>query len=294
MDRLLRLTELWPYLPAFRATAETEHLPSAAERMHLTPSALSRAIRQLEDRLGHALFARQGRRLVLNDAGQAFLGAVRDAMRTLDDGVEGLTDPEFSGPLRLVSVSQLATTLLVEALPSFLAEHPRLAPTLSSSASAPLSDLLLRGEIDAAFLETPIRRPGLRLVKLGEFSNAVWCARGHPLAGRKSVRTAQLVKHAFVAPPQVPGPPLDDWPAELERTVALRVDQLQTALASCAHGPFLGVFPEQVVRGHGFAERLVRVAWSRLPPSTVYALTRVPLSARDAPAALVAALQAPA
>ena len=34
-DPLLRLVELWPYLPAFRAVAETEHLPSAAERLHV-------------------------------------------------------------------------------------------------------------------------------------------------------------------------------------------------------------------------------------------------------------------
>ncbi|MCA8925793.1 MAG: LysR family transcriptional regulator [Planctomycetes bacterium] len=290
MDRLLRLSELWPYLPAFRAVAETEHLPTAADRLHLTPSALSRAIRQLEQRLGQSLFARRGRRIVLNDSGQAFLNSVRDAMRRLDDGVAGLVEPEPAGPLRVVSVSQLATTLLVEALPEFLARFPRLEPELASSASAPLSDLLLRGELDAAFSEVAVRRPGLTLTKLGSFRNLVYCARGHPLAGRKAVKTEQLQRHAFVAPPQVPGPPLDDWPPELERKVALRVDQMQAAMACCAQGRLLGVFPERVVQGHALGERLVPVAWNRLPVASVYALTRARLGTGDAAAALVDAV----
>ncbi|MEZ6189055.1 MAG: LysR family transcriptional regulator [Planctomycetota bacterium] len=290
MDRLLRLTEVWPYLPAFRAVAETEHLPSAAERLHLTPSALSRAIRQLEERLGLSLFARRGRRIVLNDEGQAFLRAVRDAMRRLDDGVEGLLDPELSGPLRVVSVSQLATTLLVEALPAFLAAHPRVTPQLGSSGSAPLSDLLLRGEVDVALLETPVRRPGLDLVKLGTFPNRVYCGRDHPLAARKRVRTADLLAHPFVAPPLVPGPPLDDWPLELERRVVLRVDQMQAAMASCAKAGLLGVFPERVVTGHGYGERLVALPWTGLSESAVYALTRSRLHGADASGALVEAV----
>ena len=60
-------------LRIFVAVADREHLTQAAEALHLTPSAVSSAIRVLEDRYGLALFHRTGRRIELTDAGLAFL-----------------------------------------------------------------------------------------------------------------------------------------------------------------------------------------------------------------------------
>ena len=57
-----------------RAYLEGE-MRRAAEALHLTHSAVSQQIRLLEQRLGFALFLRQGRRLVLTDAGRHMLAA---------------------------------------------------------------------------------------------------------------------------------------------------------------------------------------------------------------------------
>ena len=48
---LLRLLELWSWLPAFRFVAETEHLPTASDLLYTSPSALSRTVKQLEGAL---------------------------------------------------------------------------------------------------------------------------------------------------------------------------------------------------------------------------------------------------
>ncbi len=61
------------HLRYFRAIAHEQGLARAAERLHVSPSALSVQLRQLEDRLGHALFERRGRRLVLTEAGRLAL-----------------------------------------------------------------------------------------------------------------------------------------------------------------------------------------------------------------------------
>ncbi len=58
MERLRRVASFWNWLPAFRAVAETEHLPTAAEALFVSPSALSRAIRLLEKDVGQPLFRR--------------------------------------------------------------------------------------------------------------------------------------------------------------------------------------------------------------------------------------------
>ncbi len=61
------------HLRYFRAIAHEQGLARAAERLHVSPSALSVQLRQLEARLGHALFERRGRRLVLTEAGRVAL-----------------------------------------------------------------------------------------------------------------------------------------------------------------------------------------------------------------------------
>ena len=61
------------HLRYFWAVAHRRHLTKAAEVLHISPSSLSIQLRQLEDRLGHALFERKNRRLELTEAGRIAL-----------------------------------------------------------------------------------------------------------------------------------------------------------------------------------------------------------------------------
>ena len=289
-DPLLRLVELWPYLPAFRAVAETEHLPSAAERLHVTPSALSRSIALLERRLGHELFERQRRRIQLNRAGQTLLDTLRRAMRVVDDGVTEVLDEQLRGPIRVVSASQLASTLLMRALGPLRRAHPMLQPELSSGGGE-LTDRLLRGEVDVAMAVIPGAHPSLQVVDLGRFGNGVYCGRGHPLQRRRKLSDADVSAYPFVAPPRIDGPPLDGWPPDLTREVAMRSDQMLMALTAVSDGELLGVFPDAVVAAHGEERGLRRLPWERLPPTRVHATIRTPLQPVGGPQALVEALK---
>ena len=66
------------HLLYFWRVAKLGHLTRAAEAMGTSQSAVSAQIRQLEERLGEALFAREGRRLVLTDTGQLVLAYAED------------------------------------------------------------------------------------------------------------------------------------------------------------------------------------------------------------------------
>jgi LysR family transcriptional activator of nhaA len=57
----------------FWRVAKTGHLTQAASELHVSQSALSSQIRQLEERIGEPLFERSGRRLLLTDTGQLVL-----------------------------------------------------------------------------------------------------------------------------------------------------------------------------------------------------------------------------
>ena len=62
------------HLHYFWAVAKEGHLTRVAEQLHVSQSALSSQIRQLEEQIGHALFVREGRSLALTEVGRVVLG----------------------------------------------------------------------------------------------------------------------------------------------------------------------------------------------------------------------------
>jgi len=93
----------------FWRVAKEGHLTRAAQALHVSQSALSAQIRQLEDRLGEALFEREGRRLTLTDTGHLVLsyaenifGLGQEMLGRLQGQVDGMTH------LRLGSVATLS------------------------------------------------------------------------------------------------------------------------------------------------------------------------------------------
>lgn len=97
------------HLRYFRAVAHEGHLTRAARGLNLSQSALSSQIRALEDRLGHALFERQGRQLVLTEVGRITLD---HADRIFGTGNELLATLQRVGttraPLRVGALSTLS------------------------------------------------------------------------------------------------------------------------------------------------------------------------------------------
>src|SRR6476619_4743791 len=91
------------HLRYFVALSECLSFTRAAQRVHVTQSTLSHQIRQLEDELGRPLFERLGKRVLLTEAGETFLGYADKALRQVDQGVGDLlrAQGELSGALRI-------------------------------------------------------------------------------------------------------------------------------------------------------------------------------------------------
>ncbi len=157
MERLRRIADLWNWLPAFRAVAETEHLHRAAEMLNTSAPALSRTIRLLEDSLDAPLFHRNGgRHLELTDLGRALAAATRDGLRRVDEALATTSPREkLTGPLRVSSEGRLTTTYLVAALARLRREHVELVPHLTCVVASDVVSQLLRGDLDVALVFQP-------------------------------------------------------------------------------------------------------------------------------------------
>ncbi|WP_144183305.1 LysR family transcriptional regulator [Elioraea rosea] len=95
------------HLRYFRAVAHEGNLTRAADALNLAPSALSAQIRALEDRLGHALFERSGRRLLLTEAGRIALAHADDIAAAGEELLATLREKRRTQ--RILRVGALAT-----------------------------------------------------------------------------------------------------------------------------------------------------------------------------------------
>ncbi|MBK8978440.1 MAG: LysR family transcriptional regulator [Planctomycetes bacterium] len=245
MHRFQRIREFWQWLPAFRAVAESEHLPTAARQMDVTPSALSRSMRQLEAVLGTALFERNGRRLMLTPSGRDFLTAVLDAFRDVHCGLERLAGDGLQGCVRIASSGAISSAFVLPALASLRAEHPQLSARIVTRDPGAVGAQLRRGDLDVALRAFPLNVDGLVSEPIGAFAVAVFCAPGHPLAARGVVSIEELTEQPFVGPfPDEHGNVHDGWPVHgPKRRFALHVDDQRLSVDACLAGGLLAVLP---------------------------------------------------
>ncbi len=274
MDRTRRLIAFWNWLPAFRVVAETEHLPTASEVLRVSPSALSRTIRLLEDGLDEVLFERRGRSLTLTDAGRELLVSVRRAMRVLDDGVERLAGARFRGALKVACPGPFASIYVLPALEILRASHPDLVPELNAVGSTAANAALLAGELDVALLDDPVPAPYLIIESLAEISYGVYCGRTHPLYEAASPTVEEICEHLFAGPPFGD----DHWPSEITRKIGARLGQLQLGIDFCLTGTYLAVFPDVIVKSFVKEGRLRRLPFQEFESNFLHAVYREPLA----------------
>lgn len=120
-------------LPVFRAVATLGSFSIAAGRLGVTPSAVSQAIRALEDQLGVQLIARTSRSMRLTEAGARLLAEIDAPLARLSEAMQGVRDPggQVEGPLR-IALSQLAAeTCIRPKLPGFMDAYPAIRLELS-------------------------------------------------------------------------------------------------------------------------------------------------------------------
>lgn len=165
----------WSHLRAFLATAEEGSLSAAARVLGQTQPTLGRQISALEADLGVALFERQGRGLILTQAGRDLLepaGAMRDTAWHVSRMADGHST-RVSGTVTITATETVATHVL----PPILADLRRVAPGIEPVilASNAVEDLTRR-DADIAIRHARPEQPGLIARKVAELAAHLYAA----------------------------------------------------------------------------------------------------------------------
>ena len=115
-------------LAAFAAVAEQGSFTRAAAELGMSQSALSHAMKALEERLGVRLLSRTTRSVSTTEAGETLLRSLRPALEEITTGVNavGALRSKPSGTVRITATKHAVSSVVMPVLPRFLASHPDL------------------------------------------------------------------------------------------------------------------------------------------------------------------------
>jgi LysR family glycine cleavage system transcriptional activator len=150
-------------LRAFEAAARHMNFSRAADELLVTPGAVSQQIQNLEDYIGGALFRRTSKGLLLTDAAQTALPALREAFDRLAEAASLLTASTDGRRVTISAAPSFAAKWLMPRLGRFEAAHPDVDVWLT--AGMELVDFA-SGEIDLAIRYGQGRYVGLEVIKL--------------------------------------------------------------------------------------------------------------------------------
>lgn len=192
-------------LELFVSVAQQQSISKAADQKHLTQSAVSKRIAQLEAQLNTELFERHNRRLSLTESGEVLLIKAQKILDLLDETqqtIESLND-DMHGRLCIAASHHIGLHRLPPSLLEFKTRYPNIELNLQFMASEQASDALEKRQIDFALitLEASVNEAFEQQI-LWQDELIPTCAYEHALAHKKQIGLNDLCKHTAILPEQ--------------------------------------------------------------------------------------------
>jgi LysR family positive regulator for ilvC len=258
----------------FLHLADSLHFARSAEALHVSPSALTRAIQRLEEEVGQPLFQRSRRRVALTRAGEIFRDHARAQLAAHARLQEALaTETQTpTGELRIACTVTACHSVLPKLLARCRERYPGIHLQLSTSDAARCMQALESDEVDLAVVPEPDRPPAeLRFVRLAHTDLS--------FIAPASKSDAELARRARLGGSHWNGLPvilprrglerqrIDAWLEQqgARPEVYAEVDGNEAILALVALGCGVGVVPELVRKDSPLRGRIEQVDVKRPP-----------------------------
>jgi DNA-binding transcriptional LysR family regulator len=193
------------HLRYFVAVAEELHFTRAAERLRISPPALTEQIQGLERELGVQLLIRNQRTVALTDAGSRFLEEAKATLRQAERAelVVRRAGRGEVGEIEIGYVSSASCTgLLAQAITQYRVTHAMVSINIHKIETSRQLDQLTEGRLDVGFLRPPARYPvGIRSVIISQQIVLIVLPKDHPLASATGpIQASMLAGEPFIAP----------------------------------------------------------------------------------------------
>lgn len=185
-------------LQVFLATAHHENISQAAETLAMSQSAASSALKELEKQFDIQLFDRVGKRLQLNELGQA----IRPQAQRLLDEAEAL-QREFSqhripGELKVGATLTIGNYLAVPIMSRYKQLNPGAQVSLEVSNTRTIANKVANFSLDIGLIEGELQHPQLNLTPWRSDELCVFAAPNHPLAQREALSDHDLLEAKWI------------------------------------------------------------------------------------------------
>jgi LysR family transcriptional regulator for metE and metH len=188
------------HLKLIVAITEEKSVTRAGERLHLTQSALSHQLRDIEERLGTPLFLRLNKRMTLTQAGERLLHSAHQILAELKRAEDDLKQMVAGnqGVLRLSTECYTCYHWLPEILREFRSAYPEVEVKIALEATREPLPSLLNGALDLAIVTTRQRDKRLRYQPLFKDELVAIMAPAHPLAAQAYLRPRDFTSQHLI------------------------------------------------------------------------------------------------
>lgn len=234
-------------LDIFRTVATEGGVLRAAAKLNRVQSNVTTRIKQLEQRLGCALFRKQGRGLVLSPEGERLLSYAQRLFRLADEAESELRAGRPMGVLRIGSLESTAGSRLAPILSRFHRLHPGVVVELVTGTTGALLQRVAQFEIEAAFVSEPFTPDGLQTLKVFDEELVLITSRGVPPV-RRAADLAGMSMVAFASGCSY-RKRLEDWlgASSLLPARTLELASYQAMIACVAAGTGFALVPRSLL-----------------------------------------------
>ncbi|MEN9889526.1 MAG: hypothetical protein RL559_1563 [Pseudomonadota bacterium] len=221
----------------------------AAQKLFLTPSALSMLVRSLEEELGLRLFERTTRKVLLTEAGSAFLPTAQRTLEQLDATVRQLqlNYLQQGESLRIATSPLLASSLMPGVMATFKGEFPGVRIELLDVPVAAVAETVKAGQADMGICTSAQDLQGLKSEVIFQDSLCVVCPEQHTLAASEAVEWGDLGEFPLILLRVGTGlrdlidKPMQRWAGQLRPEY--EVSNINTAIGLICAGLGVSVLP---------------------------------------------------